>query len=196
MLRYRKRPVEVDGQLYTGDNDDEMRAFVGASDHHPVKSEDDPPGSNWAPAVPGVQSAAVWNTSQLSWNDVNPGDTVLRGLLGECYPCSPDALAAGFEQRPSGVVVHFAGPDVAVDALLRQRCAWCGAVLVDYDLRRVAVPVGQDEKTPGTWPVGALVQVDGPMSQLVEPVPGQLPDHACALPDLYQGDDLAARVAG
>ena len=94
---YRKKPFEVDGVLFTGGNDDEIRAFVGTSDHHPVTSEDDPPGSNWLPAHHG-QPAKVWNTSQFSWNDVNPGDTILRGLVGECYPCSPDALAATYDE--------------------------------------------------------------------------------------------------
>ncbi|MEZ0077383.1 hypothetical protein [Planotetraspora sp. GP83] len=37
-------------------------------------------------------------------------------------------------------VVHIAGPDIQVGAQLRQRCAWCGAVLLDYDLSCVAVP--------------------------------------------------------
>ena len=40
-------------------------------------------------------------------------------------------------------VVHIAGNDVQVGSRLRQRCAWCGAVLVDYDLANIAVPVGQ-----------------------------------------------------
>jgi hypothetical protein len=77
-------------------------------------------------------------------------------------------------------VVHIAGLDVQVGDQLRQRCAWCGAVLIDYALARIAVPVGQDPR-PGTWAVGALVEVDGPMSVVVSHEDGaQLPDNACA----------------
>lgn len=97
MPRYRKKPVEVEGVLYIGDNDDELAAFVGTSHAHPVKRENEVARSNWLPAHHG-QGAKVWNTSQSSWNDVNPGDTVLRGLVGEHYPCSPDALAATYEE--------------------------------------------------------------------------------------------------
>lgn len=68
---------------------------------------------------------------------------------------------------------------------MRQRCAWCGDVLIEHDLARVAVPVGQPGP-PATWPPGGLVTVDGNMST-VEPVdPGhgpdstELPDDACA----------------
>lgn len=77
-------------------------------------------------------------------------------------------------------IVHIAGPDIQVNAQLRQRCAWCGAVLIDYALERIAVPEGQDPR-PGTWPVGALIEVDGPVSSIVPHVDGgQLPANACA----------------
>lgn len=77
-------------------------------------------------------------------------------------------------------VIHIAGPDITVGPLLRQRCGWCGAVLVDYDLTRIAVPTGQDPR-PGIWSVGALVEVDGSASWVVPHVDGeQLPANACA----------------
>lgn len=77
-------------------------------------------------------------------------------------------------------IVHIAGNDVQVGPYLRQRCAWCGAVLVDYDLTLVAVPEGQDPR-PATWPVGGLVEVDGHVSSTVPHEDGkQLPENACA----------------
>jgi len=78
------------------------------------------------------------------------------------------------------MIVHIAGVDVQVGALLRQRCSWCGAVLIDYDLDRIAVPVGQDPR-PATWPVGELVARDGVASYIVEHVDGaDLPAESCA----------------
>lgn len=63
---------------------------------------------------------------------------------------------------------------------IRQRCAWCGAVLLDYALDRIAVPEGQDPR-PATWPVGDLVEVDGPSSAARPHRDGdQLPPSACA----------------
>lgn len=64
------------------------------------------------------------------------------------------------EARQRGEVVHIAGREVQIGALLRQRCSWCGALLIDYDISRIAVPVGQD-LYPGTWAVGGLVGVLG-----------------------------------
>ena len=82
--------------------------------------------------------------------------------------------------------MHIAGNDLRVGNLLRQRCAWCGAVLVDYDLERIAVPDGQDP-TPATWPIGGLVLVDGNMTTVVavaEHMDGtQLPSNACGVLD-------------
>lgn len=76
--------------------------------------------------------------------------------------------------------VHFAGLDVRIDNRLRQRCAWCGETLIDYDLDRIQVPDGQDG-TPSTWPVPSLVEVDGGMSYVVAYEPdGALPDNTCA----------------
>ena len=76
-------------------------------------------------------------------------------------------------------IVHIAGPDITIGPYLRQRCAWCGAALVDYDLQRVAVPVGQDPR-PATWPIGELVEVDGPASWAVPQTDHDpLPPNAC-----------------
>ena len=80
-------------------------------------------------------------------------------------------------------VIHIARTDVRIGPYLRRRCSWCGEVLVDYDLRLIAVPAGQDP-TPATWPVRELVAVDGNLSYMVEHTDGlPLPDNACGLID-------------
>lgn len=76
-------------------------------------------------------------------------------------------------------VTHIAAPHIVIDGRwLRQRCGWCGAVLVEDDLTRVAVPTGTDPM-PATWATGELVTVDGSMSWTVSGE--QLPDDACAV---------------
>lgn len=58
-------------------------------------------------------------------------------------------------------VTHIAGIVVTINGrFLRQRCAWCEYVLLDYDLTHTAVRVGEDP-TPATWPQAVLVRVDG-----------------------------------
>lgn len=80
----------------------------------------------------------------------------------------------------TGAITHIAGAQVQVGSRLRQRCSWCGAVLCDYDLTRIAVPAGQDP-TPGMWETGRLVEVDGNASWVVEHEEGaEIPANACA----------------
>lgn len=74
---------------------------------------------------------------------------------------------------------HIAGIDVTVGHQLRQRCAWCGTVLLDYDLTRIAVLDGDDPR-PGTWAVGALVHSDGHAAWSDAKAVDMLPDDACA----------------
>lgn len=76
-------------------------------------------------------------------------------------------------------MVHIVGMYVQVGNLLRQRCTWCGAVLIDYDLENVMVPDGQDG--PSTLPVGRLVRVDDVVTLTLDHVDGDaLPEDACA----------------
>lgn len=78
-------------------------------------------------------------------------------------------------------MIHFAGPAITIDErYLRQRCAWCGAVLSDVDLLAVAVPEGQEHSWPH-WPDGALVDVQGGVSFVVPLTDdGKLPEGTCA----------------
>lgn len=79
---------------------------------------------------------------------------------------------------------HIAGLDVEVGPYLRQRCAWCGTVLLDYDLRNVAVQTEAEDKSVATWPVGEVIRVDGNMSSVVEHGSGdQLPEDSCTALD-------------
>jgi hypothetical protein len=89
---YRKKPVEVAGVLYTGHNANEVKSFVGE------RKAGEPRFLLPSEATDVSPRAIVWNDSQNSWNPVNVGDTILRGLVGEYYPCSADALAATYDE--------------------------------------------------------------------------------------------------
>jgi hypothetical protein len=84
-------------------------------------------------------------------------------------------------EKPAPAIVHIAGLDVRVGNRLRQRCAWCGAMIDDYDLRLVATTDGNG---PGTWPVGALIARDGGMTYVMEHDDGaDIPSQCCAALD-------------
>jgi hypothetical protein len=86
--------------------------------------------------------------------------------------------------KPVSPVTHIAGAQVQIGSHLRQRCSWCGVILGDYDLDRIAVPDGQDPR-PGLWETGKLVHVDGPLSRIVAHEDGaELPADACAAAEL------------
>lgn len=82
------------------------------------------------------------------------------------------------------MIVHIAGLDAECSGHLRQRCAWCGTVLVDLDLARIAYTADtpEEERRPPTWGVGALVAVDGPVTWIVDPEPSEVDPTATKLP--------------
>lgn len=81
-------------------------------------------------------------------------------------------------------VVHIVGLDVQVGTRVRQRCAWCGAIIEDIDHANVAVPVDQDPGPCPTWEIGALVAIDGNHRYVVAHEDGaKLPPGSCALLD-------------
>ena len=80
----------------------------------------------------------------------------------------------------SAPTIHIAGPAVTInERWMRQRCAWCGEILADYDLGRIAVPEWAPAPPVG-WPEGALVMTDGALSYTVEAPDDHLPDDSCA----------------
>jgi hypothetical protein len=65
---------------------------------------------------------------------------------------------------------HIPGDAIVVSGrFMRQRCAWCGKTLLDYDLTRVATPVAPGEQPqPGKHPTGELVRFDGGVSYPID----------------------------
>lgn len=98
---------------------------------------------------------------------------------------------------PSGAIVHLVGPCMRIGPIVRQRCIWCGALIRDDDLSRIAfqIPEGKTEEQaradgdfePGHWEIGAWVAVDGVARYVVRSraedealgADGQTPDGAC-----------------
>ncbi len=87
-------------------------------------------------------------------------------------------------------VTHIAGPVLTWDGrYIRQRCSWCGAVLIDVDITRLRV-VG-DDRDVATWPFEAFVRCSGgsvssvvkggPVSE--DPLAHAVPHDCCMLRD-------------
>ncbi|WP_377266963.1 hypothetical protein [Peterkaempfera sp. SMS 1(5)a] len=77
--------MEIEAIRWTGDNADQVRAFVS------TKSGGEP-----AFAV-RRQVAQVWAREEGCWVDCPVGHWVARGVLGEYYPVSPAAMEASYE---------------------------------------------------------------------------------------------------
>jgi len=76
-------------------------------------------------------------------------------------------------------MTHIAGVDVSIGPQLRQRCSWCGAVLIDVNVTRAMVADSERTEFP-TWPIGALIRTDGCVTSVVPHVDGTpLPDDCC-----------------
>jgi hypothetical protein len=97
------------------------------------------------------------------------------------------------DQPPKNAAMsHVVGPALTMDSrsrgrVLRQRCLWCGVLILEVELDRVAVQLPADGSEPrpiGTWEPGAVVEIaDGNprISALVEVGPDELlPGNACA----------------
>jgi hypothetical protein len=99
-----------------------------------------------------------------------PPDEALRcepcrnGNHDDCiYPAAPACFcpclsAEDLEQMP-GEIIHLAGPAITFQAHVRQRCSWCGYVLIDQDLTRIAVPIEDAGKPFPTWGFETFVGV-------------------------------------
>lgn len=82
------------------------------------------------------------------------------------------------DRREIGPVVHVAGLVINLGGHLRQRCAWCGALLDDVELVLTAGLIEHADQPYPTWPEGGLVAVDGGMRWTVQSDP--LPEGLCA----------------
>lgn len=81
------------------------------------------------------------------------------------------------------IEIHIAGLPVLIGSHHRQRCAWCGAVIDDVDLRNVSMLLNDDGSAPeyASWVVGSLVANQGGASWTVEHTDGaDVPAGCCA----------------
>lgn len=95
MPRYRKRPIEVEAIVWTGDNDSEVREFV--FDHAPVASQ-----ARWivhSDWTSKPQYAEVWVAKSQAMCRVELRGAVVAEPDGQgVYPNTPEQFEANFER--------------------------------------------------------------------------------------------------
>jgi len=85
---------------------------------------------------------------------------------------------------PFDDMAHLTGPHLAYGSVVRQRCAWCGASLVDVDIATIAVhPPPEDPDDPfswvSCWPVDRWLHRNDGVSTLVRTAGGEVPHNSC-----------------
>lgn len=105
------------------------------------------------------------------------GKGFLASVPGAAMLAMIDELQAGRGKaeflRDAENMIHIAGHPVRVGPVMKQRCAWCGYMIAEYDLRLIAVPNKDDGSPgdpPGSYPEGDLIRVSstpGMRSQIV-----------------------------
>ena len=101
-MKYRKKPVVIEAIKWTGENLDELRAFVpeefrNNKIHQPLGLI----------TLEGVLT-------------ISEGDYVIRGVKGEFYPCKPDIFEMTHEKVES----------IQERAHIEDQSCWCGPALI------------------------------------------------------------------
>ena len=82
-MKYRKKPVVIDAVQFTGDNLDEIEAFVGKNLVGKMYLNDK------------VYDLAIRTREGLM--SAYTGDWIIKGVHGEFYPCAPDIFEETYE---------------------------------------------------------------------------------------------------
>lgn len=83
-VRLRSKVIELDAVLWTGENREEIEAFVGYTPH--VRFDNT-----------NGEHLKIWNWLEDQWTNVPRGHYLLRGLEGEYYPFEKNACMRKYE---------------------------------------------------------------------------------------------------
>lgn len=83
-MKYRKKPVVIEAIQWTGENADEVQAFLRNGREHAA--------DGW------VKGSYVEIGTMEGLMVASIGDWIIRGVKGEHYPCKPDVFVATYEK--------------------------------------------------------------------------------------------------
>lgn len=96
VARYRKRAVTIEAHQFNGLEDYlEIMKWMQAS------------GS---PLMQGYSTPDMWIQTLEGRMTARPGDWIIKGVVGEFYPCKPDIFAATYESAPADVIPITTSP--------------------------------------------------------------------------------------
>jgi hypothetical protein len=94
MVRYRKKPVEIDAVKWTGENHREMFDFL--TNYTKTDKPLEVTGDNFYIDHSKVEGGLIIKTLEGE-HLASIGDYVIKGVKGEFYPCKPDIFELTYE---------------------------------------------------------------------------------------------------
>lgn len=103
-LKYRKKPVVIEAMRFAGTNAETHAVYqwvekntLGTFDVVEVTDEEEPYPASGVSIDPRDGRMIIATLEGLHWVDI--GDYVIRGVVGEFYPCKPHVFEATYEQE-------------------------------------------------------------------------------------------------
>jgi len=81
IMKFRKKPVIIEAVQWNGDNDEELKQFLGEKKFYHILND----SSIVIPTLEGDMKGRV-------------GDWIIKGVVGEFYPCKPDIFEDTYER--------------------------------------------------------------------------------------------------
>lgn len=78
-MKYRKKPVVIDAVQFLPANHAELLEILDGQTGWQMQGD--------SIAIPTLEGTML----------ASPGDWIIKGVKGECYPCKPDIFAASYE---------------------------------------------------------------------------------------------------
>lgn len=99
-VKFRTKPFEIEAVQFTGDNVDEIVAFVGNEGDYNDYGVVIPPGPGFGltEKFGDEQTAQVYDKLHSTWVGVKPTDWIIKGQKGEFYPCDTEIFEAKYER--------------------------------------------------------------------------------------------------
>lgn len=93
--KYRKKPVEIDAVQWTGNNLFEIVSFINSKkpDITSLIASD-----RWDEYIKLVQRNGLKITTLEGDMSADIGDYIIKGIMGEFYPCKPDIFVLTYEK--------------------------------------------------------------------------------------------------
>lgn len=105
-MKYRTKPFEVEAIQWTGSNIEEIKEFVGDSLEYTVKKYKHEHGKE---SYELINEIVVKINTLEGVMTASVGDYIVKGMLGEFYPCNPKVFETKYEP------IYTSGPSISTN---------------------------------------------------------------------------------